>query len=516
MNAIHKTGFAAVGSAAAFMAIRALLGQGWAIKFVPFLFLIPVLVYLQYQKKAFPFSAERILNESPSAIGMMAVGIRSGDSFDTVVRNVAEKGPSAIASLFREVVLDVDCRNCDSVSGGISRLLSKMPKAAQPFRRAVHMLISASETADQAERESMVSDAEKTALNGLKEMGETYGAGLNTPCMVVFGLGIMVPMVLVSILPMIMVGGAMGSGKIIDPVMISIITLVAIPLIIAATILSVRSKNPFASVSKDLGKWKPAFAFLAAIPSFAFLRMNGMDVQTSVFVSMMVSSVAALGITVPSVIEERKRQAVADALSDLLFEVGNRLVAGDNFESALTSALGTKKECAGLCVEVEREFLLSRGNSGDAVRNAISPYSKELADTYARIMIASERNPRDAGRLAVSMARQMQDQESVRTKISNKLKSMLDMMAGTAMVFAPMVLGLSVAMMKPLSRIADIGFASGVSVILTAYLVELSVLMVAMSAALSSKGSPSEWVMRLGLTVPAALIVFRVCSGISL
>ena len=50
---------------------------------------------------------------------------------------------------------------------------------------------------------------------------------------------------------------------------------------------------------------------------------------------------------------------------------------------------------------------------------------------------------------------------------------MVDMMTGTALLFAPLVLGMSVAMLGPLSEIAGYQDVGDTGAVLSAYLVEL-------------------------------------------
>ena len=141
---------------------------------------------------------------------MMAAVISPGGSIDSAVRYVADKGPKNTSKLFRDMVSDTDCRRTSDIRDSLYSLASSLPNQLSAFRRALYMTISASETASREERQRILREATDISLAGLRQTGEDYSSKLQTPCMVVFGLGIMVPMILLSIAPMLGMGDAIG------------------------------------------------------------------------------------------------------------------------------------------------------------------------------------------------------------------------------------------------------------------------------------------------------------------
>ena len=163
----------------------------------------------------------------------------------------------------------------------------------------------------------------------------------------------------------------------------------------------------------------------------------------------------------PSVMKEKERAKVEEALKDTLFELGNRLSMGENFETAAKKALTSRTECESVCCKLERELILCRGDIESAVFSTLSPISIEMANHYCEICKASKRDVRNAGKLATGIAHQVQDQNTVRKGIENKLKSTTDMMAGTSALFAPIILGMSIVMLGPITEITGEVFFDG-------------------------------------------------------
>ncbi|MCL2145981.1 MAG: hypothetical protein FWH45_02240, partial [Methanomassiliicoccaceae archaeon] len=261
-----------------------------------------------------------ILNEGPTVVGMMSAVIDGGGSIDTAVRDVASNGPERSASLFRSIVVKADTRQIPDIAHGLSDMLSTLPAEAAAFRRSVHMVMVAAASSDRSERKKVLGDASNISLEGLKEIGENYSTSLNVPCMMIFGLGIMVPMILMSILPMLSLGGVFG-GSAMDTGPIVMVTLVLIPAIIMFLILSVKDKNPFMRPVSNLDP-KYILPILSAIPvAFAVSAMTG-DVQAALTVAALVSGVLVLAYSAPYVLSEKGREKQEMLLQDSVFELG--------------------------------------------------------------------------------------------------------------------------------------------------------------------------------------------------
>lgn len=455
-----------------------------------------------------------LLNEAPEVIGMMTVVIGNGGSLDRAVRDVAANGPRLSAGLFKAIVDDADTRVEADMKLALTRLISALPEGTAGYRMALHMVISAAEAADRDERARMLRDASDVALAGLKEAGKMYSASLNAPCMAIFGLGIMVPMVLMSILPMLSIGGLFGPSSI-SLGQIMAVTLVIVPAGVAAVILSVKQRNPFMPGAPGDRDLRCALPMGAAVPLLLLLWSAGLAPVTALCLALAGAGALCFAVRYPVYRREAARERQAMLLEDAVFEMGNRLVSGDSFEDALVRSVAMRGECAGLAEGLRRELDLCRGDIPAAIRRGLDPVSPAVAEMICGIQRAAVKDLRDAGRLALSVGRQMQDQEAVRRAIRADLKGMTDTMFGTASVFAPLVLGMSVAMLAPLSRLSAAVDFGGTSLILAAYLTELCVLMAALMSFLDGHTGLRDIVRRFSLMLPAAMVVFVLCTQIA-
>ena len=351
------------------------------------------------------------------------------------------------------------------------------------------------------------------ALDAVRLMGERYASGLSTPCMVVFGLGIMAPMILMSIFPIMGIGGMFGTMPIDSGSMLAM-TLVVVPTAILAISYWLRSSNPFLSRRSDARNALCGLPLLLTVPLFLAMTAISCDTVEALILSVSPSAVACIVMMFEGRREDAARVRSERGLRDCVFEIGNSLLGGENFESVVVRALSSRPECLRVGVSLSRELDLCRGDVRAALDDAISPISKEVSRTLCDIHRCSEKDTEDAGRLAIAVGRQFQNSSNIRSELELKLKGMTDMMVGTAMLFAPMVLGMSASMLGPLSDVSGYTGMEGTETALAVYLVELSAIIAAITSSLGGGEGMRGMVWRFCISCPVSLLVFWFCMGI--
>ncbi len=450
-----------------------------------------------------------LLNEGPEVVGIMALALRRSGSLDHAIRETARTGPPQTRKMFAELVAAADVREKPDMRASLDSMLSSLPEGASAYTMALRMMVSASDARDPSERDRLIGEARTIALNGLREAGKAYSSSLNTPFMVIFGVGIMVPMVLMSIIPMLNIGGVFG-GSSISPTALAVVTLVIIPAIMAAIVLSVRGRNPFSPserMSLDIASVIP---ILSVIPFWFLLSNLGIRGSAAVCSALILGSLVTVLFLRKSIVGNRRRRAKEALLKEAVFDMGNHLLAGIPFEDSFRAAVGSRRGCADIARSLSTELAICRGDEQAAIRSAVSPVSPELAEVFCEIHSASMKDTRESGRLALSLGRQMMDQDSVRRGIRTDLKGMTDTMAGTAAVFAPLVLGLSVSILSPLSALSKDVDVEGTSLILSVYLTELCALIACLMAFLAGETKLGDVMKRVSVLLPVSMVVFMV------
>lgn len=455
---------------------------------------------------------KRLVTEGPTVVGMLTTSLESGGSLDTAVRSIAREGPPLTSGIFEEVVRLADTRGCSGVREGLSEAVGRLPSSVSGYKHALLLCITASES-EGTERLRLLGEASDIALDSVKAMGESYSNSLTVPCMTIFGLGIMLPMVLMSLLPMLGIGGVFGTAAI-DGRLVSLVTLVMIPAIILALALGIRRRNPFLDgSSKGMGALTAAPLLLAAPLAMLQLWM-GSAPDVALLLSVGPAAAVTAILAYHDHREDVRRRGCNQGLRDSVFEMGNRMLSGGSFETVCLESLGGRPECSHVHEGLRRELALCRGDIGSAIEAAIGGTSREVSRAFRDISACSEEDNDNAGRLAIALGRQFHNSDSIRRSLDLRLKSMTDMMVGTAVLFAPMVLGMSVSMLEPLSDIPGYVPMEGSGMILSVYLVELCGLISVLTCNLGSGHGASTALWRFCLMTPVALTVFTVCSSL--
>ncbi len=450
-----------------------------------------------------------LLNEGPEVVGVMALILGRSGSLDSAIRAVAESGPPQSRRLFAELVAAADVRERPDLRESLGAMLSSLPSGASAYTMAVRMMISASDARTAAERERLSGEARSVALNGLREAGKAYSSSLSTPFMIIFGVGIMVPMVLMSIIPMLNIGGVFG-GAAISPSALAVVTLVVIPAVMAVIVLSVKGRNPFSPSERMTMDLASALPLVMVVPAWFALSALGVGGSAAVCGALIAGSLATAFFLRGSILGNRRRGAKEALLKEAVFDMGNHLLAGTPFEDSFRISVGSRRGCADIARSLSTEMVICRGDEQAAIRNAVSPVSPELAEVFCEIQSASLKDTRESGRLALALGRQMMDQDSVRRGIRTDLKGMTDTMACTAAVFAPLVLGLSLAILSPLSALSASVDVEGTSMILSVYLTELCALIACLMAFLAGETRLGDVMKRVSVLLPVSLVVFLV------
>ena len=457
----------------------------------------------------------RLVKEGPTVVGMLTASLESGGSIDTAARELADDGPKISARIFTDAVRSADSRCFPSVTDALTAAVSDLPERAAGYKHSVLLCIAASESPGGEEGRRLLAEASDIALDSVRSMGESYSASLTLPCTTVFGLGIVLPMILMSIVPMLSIGGLFASSPM-DGAMMALVTLVLVPSAILAMTIWIRRSNPFASDMRLSDVPKGTLLLLTAVPIAVVPMIIGMEPYEAIVSAMVISCLLCSISMSKDIYAEKKRESCAQGLRDSVFEIGNRMAAGCTFERACRESMSSRPECAGAAESLERELDICRGDVEKALELSIGGYSDDVLRAYTDIRRCSEDSTEDAGRLAITLGRQFHNIDAVESGLGTKLKGMTDTMAGTAMLFAPLVLGMSISMLEPLSELSGYQPVGDSCLMLTVYLVELCALISLLTSCLKADGGVGRMVRMFCLMTPVALLVFDLCCAMGL
>lgn len=455
----------------------------------------------------------KLTAEGPRVIGLMVSTLQSGNSMDCAIRTVSREGPGLSAELFSEAVRMADCRRCSGTDEALGKVLSDIPDSASWYRRAISIVMSAASSTDMDECRALLREASECSLEAVRMMGEKYCASLNAPCLTVYGLGIMVPMLLMSILPLLGIGGMFGSGGF-DIGAVSAITLVLIPSVLACVCVWMRMTNPFPQDRRmDVRRLYP---LLLAVPLCMSNYLITDRLTNVIILGVAPAILVALIMDIGNHRAEIQRRKTERMIMGCFTDIGERIQEGHNCDTAVLGSFGSHDGLRDVCDRLRGSLSVLRGDYVHAVTRSISPISVECTQSLRDVMVCSMKDNDDAGKLALMLGRQYINRQTVTEELTIRLKSLTDMMLATAAVFAPLVLGMSVAMLEPLSDLTGYNLMDNVNTVLGTYLIELCAMISVLISSIRMDDVEGNSLWRFSVLTPMSLLVFTVCSAISI
>lgn len=320
--------------------------------------------------------------------------------------------------------------------------------------RALDLVVAAG-SVPAADRARTLDRAMETVLDGTRGRMQDFAGSIRGPATALYAFGVLLPTALVALFP-----AARAAGLAVTPPVVAVVYDVCLPVLLVGASAWLLARRPVAFPSPRLDSSHPQ------IPDRRWLAL-GVGVFVGLAAALLVGRlfpswappIASLGGGIgtalvvhyrPYVRVQREVRAVERGLTDVLSLVGRRVSTGCAVERAIEEAAEAVDGPAGdvfaagarrgrrLDVGVREAFV---GNSGvlTAVPSARVRGSVALLDTAAR-----EGQP--AGAAVVSMARHLDDLQTVERDAREGVRTVLETLRSTGAVFGPLVGGATVAL----------------------------------------------------------------------
>lgn len=364
----------------------------------------------------------------------------------------------------------------------------------ETFPRAVSLLAAGIESTQPA-RDELLDRALDTALAGTRDRVATFVSTIRAPASGIFAFGVMLPLALVGLLPV-----AASAGVGVTPALIAVLydALIPLGLIVASAWLAGRrpaiSRPPADARSLHSPRSTPltvvvGFVAGAVAGGVAFLTMPPWTVGA------VVPSIA-LGTGLVYWFEplraRRKRvDEIESGMPDAVSLVGHRLATGEPLETAL-SAVGDR--LTGETATVFREgtrihrrlrVTVSEAFSGPA--GSLASIRSPRAETAVALLVAAARNGATGGETLVSVASHLRDLDDLEREARRDLARTTDTLGQTAVVFAPAIAGVTVALATGMGSLGDTGQSVPIPALglaIGGYVLALAVVLPALSVVL--------------------------------
>lgn len=419
---------------------------------------------------AFPASAARrrateLMRTSADAVNLMIMGVRQDASLPRAIE-FASEGGSMFAEELRRCTWEVITGTHTGFEEAVHALGSRWERFCSELKTSLNAIVVASHEATEDGKRRSLERANRAMVTGAKRRVEEYALSLSTPSMLLFGLGILLPIMVGSFMPMlswdIWSGGELGEPIVqqgnrgIEIAMIMDVMFPVVALLVAMDAVSRRPVDRRGQVCRGAGgpnAWVAAACVGAAGSVVAYLVVGGGAHAPMVLLAGTLPASSVLVLLSPN--RHGHPTAEEDEVQDLLFKMGARLLDGDNFESALHRSSETEKghgESLGrrLCL---RAFVMGQGFEG-AIASETSGERVNALEALKVVGRASTKDEEGAGMLAMDIASYIRELSEIESTLKMRLRPTISMMRTTAHVLGPIVLGVTFAIYVSLSSVA--------------------------------------------------------------
>ena len=412
------------------------------------------------------------LGGAPEAVNYMAMSMRVVPALDRAVEFAAHHSEEPLASRLRQLLWNVYLRSPPGIEAAFLQFAGEWEDSQEDLKRAFFAIGSASSEQTEAGLDRILDKARRIAFEGTKARIMEYAAGLRGPTTVLFALGVLLPVIIGAMLPMLSLGGLSpripgaggppsGSDLTVPIVLMMDFLFPAGAFAYAYHILGNRPGTARASGPKLSLRRRDALIAVVLVIS-AILAVTFARGPFAAFVPLWLVIGAGIVYIVPGLrdLELRRREnAKLEAqFPDALFLLGSRIAEGVPAERALqmTADATRGSEVATLFGRIVRALQISREGleeilfAKDGVLRDVP--SRTVRAAFRMIVEVSRKDPASAGKTIVETSTYLRDLRDVDREINRDLSSVVDAMQTTGAFFAPMVLGVTCALYGLLSR----------------------------------------------------------------
>jgi len=484
----------AAACSASLVCLDLILGTSVALLLAAPLVLCPVVareLVLGYPSRTAKRMAEDLLRSSVGAVNVMVMSLRHEPSMPAAMV-AASKGGGEFPREVERGLWEVIMGRFASFEEAMMDIGSRWGHASEQLKTALNSMVTACREATDEGRRRALDRANRAVISGARQKIEEYALSLSMPSMLMFGLGILLPLMVGSFLPMLSwdIWSTDGlemsppSAASTSPEMVLVMN-VLFPGVAAFVAMNAVSGHPLGLQAGRGGETRTRQLVTGTVIGLASAICSGLVLAvTGVRHAPMLALLAgvlpiAVWMASSGAKAERAGSHAGRHMDDLLFRTGARMLDGENFEWSLRGVAADAGE--GLTDHAKGllgRLVLSPYNGGplrlDAAENELEG-----------IRIAREAAAKDelgAGTLAMDVATYVKDLRELETSLKARLKPTISMMRTTALLLAPVVLGVTYAIYVTLgSMMHGLGFEQSADVffiVLGVFLAEMGAVVV--------------------------------------
>ena len=425
--------------------------------------LIVLLLLVRYPASYAQRLRIRSFTSQVDIINYLSMSVRLKPSLEEAVRFAADNVDEPMATGLQRVLWDVHTRKYETIERSLAAFGEEWGEFNENFKRSIFVIISAQLESTVEGRQHALQRANDLIIQGNRQILEEHRAKLGGPTMVMFAICIFLPMIVSTILPMTTMLNVPIKAIHVAALFDFIIPLIAFVYswqILAKRPEAVRPPYVAPMTSRNATMVIVAFSVLAGIGTYFLVRvlggltdysqsMNGIAIPFGVGIPLVVFCI--MTTTREKAIRTRVL-SMEEKLPDALFQIGSRIVEGTPLELAMQkTGEALPNEAVGKELkEISYRLQISKKQAEDVLFGPdgyLTDHPSALLRTTMGIVVRSTtKDAVTAGKILIEVSSYVRDLKKAENDIRISMTEQVSSMQNTAIIFAPVSLGISTAL----------------------------------------------------------------------
>jgi len=461
--------------------------------------LLPVVLMnlvASYPKTYAKYMKIHSLGDIPEVLSYLVMYLKLVPNLENSVKFAAAESSTSLACDLKKMLWDMEIRLYHGIEDALTSFASMWGKWSEPFKRSLHLIRSSVQERDEASRTVTLNRALDVALDGTKEMMNDFATKLHQPTMVIYSIGIMIPLSLVAMLP---AAGLIGMRITIFQVFM--LYDVILPLFLLLYMRKILLSRPATFNPPNIPDDHPDILYIhkyrrlimslilgsaVAFPGAVFVIMpylvpleeaqgvlqyivdpNGLNGLFPVTLFLLWGVAVAVTTYCFSVYYPHKKvrdgiKQIEREFSDALYILGKRIAEDKSPEEAFMYAAHTVEGAKIAEVFSQTGFTLTamHTNLDDALfseeyGSLRLVYSDRIKAIMRLFVEGIKKSQRAVSVSLIKIADHLKELQGVETKIKDTLYSLTSTLRSTAAMFAPLIAGVTLAITKLITTILE-------------------------------------------------------------
>lgn len=506
---------------------------------IPLFMAVPmgVLIYLaNYPEIRAKQLKARTIGSAPEGINYMTMSMRAYPSLHNAIMFAAESVDEPLASRLKKAVWEVYLRQKNSLEDALIDMALEWGEWNDDLKRSLYVIRSSVLENTQEGLEATLQRANDIIITGTKQKIRDYSNSLKTPTTILFALGILLPLIIGAMLPMMTLGGLDMSFIYQEPgeesggmelIHVVLLMNVVIPLAAFAYSYKILINRPGTTslpLMKNTDRTSPIIPMIILTAGLTAVWLLQDTLDPLMPLAWLWAPVGALSFHLISTSSSlrKKRMEILELekeFPDALFQLGSRMAEGRSMEKAIEETGKSMKgsRAGDLFHEITTLSRLKRMSLEEALfgkKGILRNHPSRTVKASMRSVISvSRKSPQSAGTIILQNSEYLKDMQEMERDIRSELAQSVEMMEATSMFFAPVVMGIIVALYSMLHVVfTDISGSGMISpwaftMVVAFYLLTMSAVITYFSVGIKFQQDPTEFRFALGRVLMICIVI---------